>query len=73
MNIENDSDLQKHPQPFRRHRAIGEWDCKCVQVDVDESDARGCPLHGPQPGTPQTKGTGGRGPVRVLQRAGPVR
>ena len=25
---------------------LGEGDCECVQVDVDEWDARGCPVHG---------------------------
>ena len=46
----DDWDVQQPLQPVRRVAAIAhleEWDCECVQVDVDEWDARGCPLHGP--------------------------
>jgi hypothetical protein len=44
-------DLQQPLQPLKRIAAVAhipKWSCECVQVDVDEWDARGCPVHGPR-------------------------
>jgi hypothetical protein len=46
---EDEWDLQQPLQPLKRVAAIAhieEWGCECVQVDVDEWDARHCPEHG---------------------------
>ena len=46
---EPDWDLQQPLQPLTRLVAVAhipEWGCQCVQTDVDEWDARGCPEHG---------------------------
>jgi hypothetical protein len=44
-----DWDLQQPLQPLTRVVSVPhveEWGCRCVQTDVDEWDARGCPEHG---------------------------
>jgi hypothetical protein len=47
---EHDSDLEQPVQPLKRLVSIEDIEdrrCECVQVDVDEWDARCCLLHGP--------------------------
>jgi hypothetical protein len=48
---EADWDLQQPLQPLKRLIAIADIEercCDCVQLDVDEWDARGCQVHGPR-------------------------
>src|SRR5215831_12201865 len=47
---ENDWDVQAPVQPLKRLISMEDIEdrrCECVQVDVDEWDARSCLLHGP--------------------------